>query len=291
MLPHAYRLWAIFLWVNQAPAAPPSPEAKSHEVAAAVIGAIVGALLAGWLTYVALQSAEESKQKKLVLRLCSLILLELAGHQPILTLELDEFLPTWLNRRESDFSGPNALKSYPPAWQSLRLTRLPDQYYSRFFTELIHSDLVIEFESYYDDVRVRNQMIEEWHPEQAKDQGIAYATCTIRILRMGIDIISKIRKVSGISRHFVEAEATVLDNFDSQALRSSYLLTLSGLKLGDLDNLSLAEEWEAEDPKELGRLGGRPPKLDKIPEIIRNDPTKLWKQYLKRAKEMPRPRL
>jgi hypothetical protein len=54
-----------------------------------LIGAAVGALLGGFVSYVATQTAEKRKQKNLILRLYSLLLLELAGHQPSLTLEVD----------------------------------------------------------------------------------------------------------------------------------------------------------------------------------------------------------
>jgi hypothetical protein len=288
---HAFCLFTTFLWVNQAPCPTSPPETKSYEVTAAVIGAIVGALLAGWLTYVAAQSAEESKQKKLILRLYSLLLLEILGHhQPTLYLEVDELLPTWLNRRETTLSGTNALDRYPSAWQSVRLQRLTDRYHRRFSRELIHADLIVELETYYHNVRILNQLIDEWRPEKAKDNGIAYATHTIRALKMGIDVTNKIRKTPGISRYFVDLETTVLENCDAREHQITYLLILCDLKLSDLESLRRAEQWENKDPEVYGRLGGRPPKLDSIPEIVRDDRSKLWKQYLTRANNMPLPR-
>jgi hypothetical protein len=262
-------------------------EGKSHELAAAVIGAVVGAvlgaLLTGWVTYLATKALESNKQRELLLRLYSLLLLELAGHQAALALEVDTFLPAWLLRGEPSLAGGEWVVDLHFTRLGLRLNKLADEYYSRFFEEFLHADLIVELESYYRSVRSLNRLISEWDPKRATEKADSYVRKTLSVFSVGMDLFNKIQHSPGISKYFVSAQRSAISEFDAQEQRHRYLLVLSDLRIRALERLRRALEFENLEPEELRsvrKMGGSPPDVSEIPDLIKTDPNRLWEQYL-----------
>jgi len=268
-------------------------EGNSHEVAAAVLGAIVGAvlgaLLTGWATYIATMALEKGKQKAFVLRLYSLLLLELSGHQSALALEIDTFLPAWLLRGESSLAGGEWVVDLHFTRLNLRLNKLADDYYSRFFAEFLHADLIVELESYYRSVRSLNRLIGEWDYRRAREDTHSYVRKTLFVFSFGMELFEKIRNSASITRYFVAAQRSAISEFDAQYKRHRYLLVLSELRMRGLEQLKRALVFENMDPEELRsmhKMGASPPDVRDIPDVIRTDSDRLWEQYLDRASKI-----
>lgn len=273
------------------------PVKKSYEelvaaVAGAIVGAIVGALLTGWVTYFFTKQAEKNRQAELVLKLYSMLVLELCDHSFSLALEVDAILPVWLLRGHWETLGGSRFLKLRFARPAIRLNKLRDEYEKRFIAELLYSELIAELEFYYRLVRSRNETIDLWDDVAvtvSANECNQYVRSTAQALTVVLDLIGKIRSVRGIEKQFTAGHVAQLENLDHSKQRLLNLLELTKMTQAQLQHLEIAAEFEALTPEERQQqmfIGAKSPDISEIPERIRTDPTKLWVQFLQLARDI-----
>lgn len=268
-------------------------ESRFLDPAAAIVGAILGAVVGGWATYLATKATEANRRKELVLHLYSLLLLEVFSHQQSLFLEVDEFLPAWLLRGHEWLTG-NGAETTPNLqflWVKFRLFHLADDYLNRFLAELIGAELVVELEAYYRRVRSHNRMVDQWNSRtQDADEEIRraqdYMKNSLELFKSSGKVLGKLRETPGITKFFSAEHKRALEFSDVHAHDFEYLVTLSELNIEHLRLLEDAKRFQAMDRSEYQAaidMGASPPDTSGIPESIRNQSGFQWQNYLNRA--------
>ncbi len=109
-----------------------------------IVGALLGAIVGGILTYFATLRQQRIQQKKMDLSMCSLVLLELLENQNIFGRDIDRILPIWLVRgrpmsREAPSVAELTSQSAAPA----------DRIYTHFFPQLAVTAIGPALMNYY----------------------------------------------------------------------------------------------------------------------------------------------
>ena len=117
------------------------------------VGAVIGAVLGAWLTYMGSRRLEQDKLREMSLRLYCVLLAELSKHHASLFRTIDGVLPAWLRRGEV-----HPTKGQDATLRSISIGHptLETSYFKAFLEKLINADLFVPIANYYAAVDVVN---------------------------------------------------------------------------------------------------------------------------------------
>ena len=271
------------------------PEIKIGELIIALTAAFLGAIIGGVCTYFSSIYFEHRKQNDLIRRLHCILLFEILDHQASLQRTLDNILPYWLLRNEINIYGKyifiDLLKTPPSI---LRVS-----YFSTFLDELSYSPKIVSIANYYEHVKITNRLAEKWRKNPNTEIKERYIYNCVGLLEAALFAIEDLLKTKQIEKHFTELLKNNINEYNLSIKRCEMQIAISKTnysKLSRFVDYERAKLTEKENPELSKKLGLQPdyqqdPYVMEIPELIRNDPDKLWREYFEDAQEIVNPRI